>query len=303
MLTVNASSGASHIHRLGLFANEFIPKGQKVAEYREGFDLALSEDQVSALPCNVREQFVRHAFFHQGSGRFILDSDDGRFTNHSDDANTRQTGLMSYAVRDISPGEELTLDYRELGTDAPLHDANPSLLPAETNATLHGWIINGEAGLCLQPTRVGWGLFAARSFAVGEHVLTFTGPILTQAETLALGDWSMYPVQIDHDRYVHCGPPGAFVNHQCEASCGLRDSVRLVALRALNTGDEITMDYSCSMSGDPETMPCQCGGPKCRKMIGNFENLPESLRREYLHRGVVSDFIATQATPASRRCQ
>ena len=167
MLLVNAFSAPSPIHRVGLFAGVFIPAGVKVAEHKPGFDLAISESEISALPAPVREQVLRHAFFDRQTGQYLMDSDDGRFTNHSDDANTRQVGLASYATRNILPGEEITLNYGDLDGDAPVE-------PEASSKT--GWVINGVTGLYLDRTSTGWGLFAAKSFACGEQVLRLRRP-------------------------------------------------------------------------------------------------------------------------------
>lgn len=286
MLLVNAFSAPSSIHRIGLFAGVLIPQGVKVTEHKPGFDLAISESEISTLPAPVREQVLRHAFFNRRVGQYFLDSDDGRFTNHSDDANTRQIGLASYATRDIFSGEEITLNYGDLDGDLPVE-------PLASFKT--GWVINGVTGLYLDRTATGWGLFAAKPLASGEHILRFTGPVLSLAETLALGAWSMYPVQVGPDRFVECDSPGAFLNHSCDPNCAIRDTVALVAHRDIVPGEQITMDYSTCMSGDPEAgMACLCGATNCRGVIGNFEDLPSSLQLKYLQLQMVSDFIASR---------
>lgn len=176
---------------------------------------------------------------------------------------------------------------------------------ATTKAKAHGtqsrrWVINGETGLYLDRTQVGWGVFAAKSFAAGEHILTFAGPEISLRQTLELGRWSMYPIQIGEDRYIDCRPPAAFLNHSCEPNGAVKDTVRLVAGRAIQPGEEITMDYSTTMSGDCETgMTCLCGSPRCRKVITNFEDLPVGVREDYLKRRIVSGFIAARRAAKS----
>lgn len=286
MLVVMAVSGPSRIHRLGLFSQQFIPAGTKIAEFREGFDIALTDTEIAALPKSARAQFLRHAFWSSALQRHVCDGDDGRFTNHSDQPNSQQADLASFAVRDIAAGEEITLDYGALDGDVPTMQVTPS-------ASL--WLINGVSGLYLDRTETGWGLFAGKRFAAGEPVLNFTGPVLSLRETLSLGAWSMYPVQIDLDRYVDCGPPGAFINHCCEPNTAICGKIQLIAIREVTIGEELTMDYSCSMSGDPEgNMPCRCRSPRCRGAITNFEDLPAVLRSELLRRMLVADFIASK---------
>lgn len=155
-----------------------------------------------------------------------------------------------------------------------------------------GWTINAATGLYLDRTNVGWGLFAGRNFDKDERVLTFTGTILTLKETLALGHWSFYSVQIGTDKYVDSEPPGAFINHSCSPNCGIRGSVDLVALSPITRGTELVMDYSTTIAGDTETMTCLCGSRECRGLIGDFFSLPEAIQAKYLSLGSVSDFIA-----------
>jgi SET domain-containing protein len=115
MLLINASKGPSRIHGLGLIAREFIPSGTAVWEFRPGFDVILTEEQVRTLSPMAQQQ-VR--YYCEGSydpvqAIYILSSDDDRFMNHSDRPNT---GVMDHpqrtvAIRDIHPGDEITWDY------------------------------------------------------------------------------------------------------------------------------------------------------------------------------------------------
>jgi hypothetical protein len=45
----------------------------------------------------------------------VLSADDDRFTNHADDPHTANDGNVTFALRDIRPGEEITWDYRPWG--------------------------------------------------------------------------------------------------------------------------------------------------------------------------------------------
>ena len=116
MLLVNAKAENSNIHRLGLVAREFIAKGRKVWKFQPGFDVKLSVEEFSALPCPVQNQIRYYAYFCNATNAFLLSSDDDRFTNHSDCPNTGMEGCDDMiALRDIHPGEEITCDYRQVG--------------------------------------------------------------------------------------------------------------------------------------------------------------------------------------------
>jgi SET domain-containing protein len=114
MLFVNAKAGPSRIHGWGLLAQEFIPRGTKVWAFMPGFDVAIPEEFFGRLPPNARERAVYWSYFHTMTRTYVMSSDDDRFTNHSDDPNTRVAGDCTIAVCDIHQGDEITNDYNEL---------------------------------------------------------------------------------------------------------------------------------------------------------------------------------------------
>lgn len=127
MLLVYAGCGSSSIHGIGLFAQEFIAAGTPTWIFQPGFDLILTEAAVLNLSPNAQKQVKYYAFFNPQKQVYILSSDDDRFTNHSDDPNTRLADDRFVAVRNIYPGEEITCDYQELGWTEFLGNAsNPA---------------------------------------------------------------------------------------------------------------------------------------------------------------------------------
>ena len=116
MLRVNAGRGPSTIHGNGLIAGEFIPKGTTVWQFQPGFDVLIPEAKLELLSPAAREHTVYWSYFHQATKTYVMSSDDDRFTNHSDEANTQAVGNHTVAVRDIQAGEEITNNYDELGT-------------------------------------------------------------------------------------------------------------------------------------------------------------------------------------------
>lgn len=116
MLLVRARAGVSAIHGLGLLAEQHIPAGTRVWEFRMGFDLMLTAAELERLSPVARDQVVWYGFWDANRGVFVLSMDDDRFTNHSPDPNTADASdYGSFAVRDIRPGEEITWDYRPWG--------------------------------------------------------------------------------------------------------------------------------------------------------------------------------------------
>ncbi|MBV9279409.1 MAG: SET domain-containing protein-lysine N-methyltransferase [Chloroflexi bacterium] len=82
--------------------------------------------------------------------------------------------------------------------------------------------------------------------------------------------------------------PAQFGNHSCEPNLWMADEITVVARRAIEPGEELTIDYAL-MTVVTWTMECRCGTRCCRGLItGDDWRLPE-LRRRY--RGRFSPFI------------
>lgn len=67
------------------------------------------------------------------------------------------------------------------------------------------------------------------------------------------------------------GDATAFINHSCEPNAFMRsapgDKILFFALRDIEAGEEITMDYRDPYH--PAAGVCRCGSAKCRSVRGN----------------------------------
>ena len=75
------------------------------------------------------------------------------------------------------------------------------------------------------------------------------------------------------------GNASRFINHSCDPNCeiqrwttGSTTSVGIFANRDILEGEELTFDYQFERVGNT-TMPCFCGSPKCRKVLGKNKEL------------------------------
>lgn len=295
MLLVNAKKGPSRVHELGLIAQEHVPRGTPVWRFRPGLDARIPEAEYDALPPPVRDQVYYYAFFHEPSRSYVLSGDDDRFTNHSDDPNTRVAGDHTVLVRDLRPGDEITIDYGDMAW------LSPEPLP-------------GACRVYIGPCEFGRGLFAAADLARGQPALTFDGPLISLAEALAKGETTGNPMQVGPFEYVDLLAPSVFGNHSCDPNAGVTADRVLVALRDIAFGEEVRYDYSTTMWEDIWTMRCGCGAARCRGVIEDFPLLPAEAQARYLRAGVVQPFIVERLRaerllppgcglrPAFRRC-
>ncbi len=121
---VKTRIGPSATHGIGLFADQFIPKGTTTWRFMPGMDLIVPHDILLQLSEAARAQFLNYCYVDKFTKHFILCFDDERFINHSKDPNIGQSKQASeiegieVALRDIQPGEELNCDYEEFDFDA-----------------------------------------------------------------------------------------------------------------------------------------------------------------------------------------
>lgn len=131
----------------------------------------------------------------------------------------------------------------------------------------------------------GKGLFVKNRLSKGDFVAYIKGNIstvkkqllYTKEEALMNSDW----VGISMTYWIDPDLPFKYLNHSCDPSCGIKGKRSLYALRDLNIGDEITIDYS-TIEGNPYwKMDCNCGSSKCRRIIKSISDLPEELFKKY----------------------
>jgi SET domain-containing protein len=101
----------SGIHRWGVYADEFIPKGRKIIEY--------TGERISRMETSRRAGNKLNYLFALDDYWTVdgaVGGSGAEFINHSCAPNCRalilRRHILYMAVRDIQPGEELTVDYR-----------------------------------------------------------------------------------------------------------------------------------------------------------------------------------------------
>lgn len=111
MFLIKTKLKQSPIHGIGVFADQFVPRGTKTWELDARFDHIMSKEDVNALSQYGREEMAIHAYLDVKTDVYVLCSDNAKFMNHSTSPTIDSFGEYDIAVRDIQPGEELTCDY------------------------------------------------------------------------------------------------------------------------------------------------------------------------------------------------
>jgi len=127
MLLVKTRVSPSAVHGLGLFADQFIPKGTRMWEFDARVDRRFDETHLAGLAEAERDALLVHCYVNPRSGLYVFCGDDARYWNHSDEPNSVDIGFdegivngegITIAARDIQPGEEILSDYKAFDADA-----------------------------------------------------------------------------------------------------------------------------------------------------------------------------------------
>ena len=140
--------------------------------------------------------------------------------------------------------------------------------------------------------RFGRGLFATELIPIGETILTFTGPIISQSEVDLKSDTEeANPMQIADEIYIDLQEPGVLANHSCNPNAGIKNDTNLIALKDIVPNEEIMYDYSTTIDGG-WTMPCGCQEKECRNEVYDFKDLPKKKQKHYLKLGIVQKYLS-----------
>ncbi|MDE1970205.1 MAG: SET domain-containing protein [Patescibacteria group bacterium] len=80
------------------------------------------------------------------------------------------------------------------------------------------------------------------------------------------------------------------LNHSCAPNACIRNVSTCVALRKIQPGEEITIDYTLTEEDEYwEMSPCRCRSRKCRHVIISLPLMPQDFRRR--HRSHVANWL------------
>lgn len=93
--------------------------------------------------------------------------------------------------------------------------------------------------------------------------------------------------QVGWDTHVDLDEPARRINHSCDPNTGIRDNHHggfdFIALRDIDTGEEITWDYETSEYVSIAVRHCLCAAGNCRTVIKGFHHRREDPRWRPTH--------------------
>ncbi len=117
MLLVKTKIKESEVHGVGLFADQFIPKGTEIWRFTPGFDQKFTREQILSFPDLLQIYIYKYCWRSKKSKLYCLSADNGKYFNHSENPNIlsgyrdNEEEVVTVAVRDIETGEEILDNY------------------------------------------------------------------------------------------------------------------------------------------------------------------------------------------------
>jgi hypothetical protein len=132
----------------------------------------------------------------------------------------------------------------------------------------------------------GKGIFAKVDIKKGDVIFVWKGQ--KKSGRSYPWDWGSRWLQVGQYEWIAPmrNTPGWYINHSCNPNSGIKDSIKIVAMKNIRRGEEVTIDYSTFESEKGWYLECQCKSKNCRHIIRSYEFLPPKLRQKY------SDFIS-----------
>jgi uncharacterized protein len=139
--------------------------------------------------------------------------------------------------------------------------------------------------------KFGKAVFAVEKIIKNEVVASFDGEIYPGGDPRWTDELRDHTIQFEEKKWRDSKGIARWLNHSCNPNCGIKDLFKVVAMRDIQAGEEITWDYEMTEKHPWWRMKCECGADDCPKIIGNYEQMPQKIRDRY--KGYVSEWLTT----------
>lgn len=137
------------------------------------------------------------------------------------------------------------------------------------------------------PELDGFGVFAKESIQEGELLCLWGGDIWTYEEFSQLPyENRSHGLQVNEFLYQTYGidevaEAADYVNHSCTPNAGLQGPITLVAMRDIDSDEEICFDYAMSDGSPYDEFACQCKTDHCRGIVTGNDWMILELQERY----------------------
>lgn len=139
----------------------------------------------------------------------------------------------------------------------------------------------------------GLGLFATARIATGEAVGILGGRVIDDVELRRVAQlrstYSSAAIADGLNLLLGDDEVMARGNHSCDSNLWMRDEFTLEARRDIAAGEEVAVDYALQTSLADWEMACNCGSPRCRRVVRGDDWMRPELQERY--RGHFSPFL------------
>ena len=114
------------------------------------------------------------------------------------------------------------------------------------------------------------GVFCLKPIAKDEIVVLWGGRILAAVQiNRDMPNFTQQILQIEDDFYLMTPTmePSDCFNHSCEPNVGMTGQIGLIAMRDIDVGEEVCLDYAMCDGSNYDEFDCSCGSPNCRRHI------------------------------------
>ena len=131
----------------------------------------------------------------------------------------------------------------------------------------------------------GVGTFAIDDISAGEMIFIRGGHIMSKSELYfyktADGCWPLsdeyFLGAISEEEF---SDQKVYLNHSCDANCGIRGEITCVAMRDIKKGEELTHDYGL-LDNEDYSFECNCGAECCRGIVTGYDWKLKVLQDKY----------------------
>lgn len=131
----------------------------------------------------------------------------------------------------------------------------------------------------------GKGSFAIESITKGETIFIKGGFIVKKNEVYTTSIINSY-LPISDDYYIGATSlldeesVKLYINHSCNPNCGMKGEITFVAIRNIEKGEEITIDYAF-IDNEEYSFICNCGSENCRHVITGYDWKQTDIQSKY----------------------